>query len=85
MFKFYQGYFHMTLGVCAVIMVILIIRPLIKRFSNRIMCLLWAVVLIRLLCPYTIQRPAFLASAPQIDAQIRENAPEQATRNGSSA
>ena len=41
----------------AVVVLILLFRPLFKKFSNRIACLLWLVVLFRLLCPFTIERP----------------------------
>ena len=60
MISFIQSYFHMALSASVVILVILLVRPIFKKASNRIACLLWAVVIFRLLCPFTIIRPNFL-------------------------
>ncbi|MBR6850586.1 MAG: M56 family metallopeptidase [Lachnospiraceae bacterium] len=57
MTEFFQSYFHMAFTASAVVVLILLFRPLFKKFSNRIACLLWLVVLFRLLCPFTIERP----------------------------
>ena len=55
---FFQGFFRMALGASVVALVILAVRPILKKYSNRIACLLWAVLLFRLLCPYVIKSPA---------------------------
>ncbi|MBR3469824.1 MAG: hypothetical protein IKH28_09040 [Lachnospiraceae bacterium] len=55
---FFQGFFRMALGASVVALVILAVRPILKKYSNRIACLLWAVLLFRLLCPYVIESPA---------------------------
>ena len=60
MIRFLEAYFHMALVASIVTILILLIRPIFKKFSNRIACLLWAVVFFRLLCPFTIERPAIL-------------------------
>ena len=60
MISFIQSYFHMASSASVVILVILLVRPIFKKASNRIACLLWAVVIFRLLCPFTIIRPDFL-------------------------
>ena len=57
MTEFFQEYFVMALEASIVILIVFAVRPFIKRFSNRIMCLLWLVVLFRLLCPFTVQGP----------------------------
>ena len=62
MIPFFQSYFHMAIAASLVILVILAIRPLFKRFSNRIACFLWVVVAFRLIFPFQLERPAFLDS-----------------------
>lgn len=57
MTEFFQEYFVMALKASVVILIVLAIRPLLKRFSNRLACLLWLAVLFRLLCPYTLEGP----------------------------
>ena len=57
MTEFFQSYFHMAFTASAAIVLILLLRPVFKKFSNRIACLLWLVVLFRLMCPFTIERP----------------------------
>ena len=61
MTELFQEYFVMALEAGVVILIVICIRPLFKHFSNRIACLLWLVVLFRLLCPYVVegQLPAF--------------------------
>ena len=58
MTEFFQGFFRMAFGASVVALVILAVRPILKKYSNRIACLLWAVLLFRLLCPYVIESPA---------------------------
>ncbi len=54
----------MAFTASAVVVLILLFRPLFKKFSNRIACLLWLVVLFRLLCPFTIERPMVPKDTP---------------------
>ena len=68
----FQKYLQLCIEASMVILVILAVRPLFKRFSNRIACLLWGVVLLRLLCPYTIQRPAIIFPNHEGTAQLSE-------------
>ena len=60
MISLFNSYFRMAFVASTVILVILAVRPFFKKFSNRLTCLIWAVVLFRLLCPFTIARPALL-------------------------
>ncbi|MBP5264322.1 MAG: hypothetical protein J6Z33_08130, partial [Lachnospiraceae bacterium] len=55
---FFQGFFRMAFGASVVALVILAVRPILKKYSNRIACLLWAVLTFRLLCPFVIESPA---------------------------
>lgn len=72
--QFFQNYFGMALGASIVILVVLAVRPLIKKFSHRIAFLLWAVVLFRLLSPVTIEGPllAFWSEAVPLQATVSE-------------
>jgi len=47
----------MALWGSVVSLVVLAVRPLVKKNSHRIMCLLWAVVMFRFLCPFAIEMP----------------------------
>ena len=58
MTQFFQNYFVMALEASIVILFVLLVRPIFKKFSNRIASLLWVVVLFRLLCPYAVEVPA---------------------------
>ena len=58
MTQFFQSYFVMALEASIVILFVLLLRPIFKKFSNRIASLLWVVVLFRLLCPYAVEVPA---------------------------
>lgn len=58
MTQFFQNYFVMALEASIVILFVLLLRPIFKKFSNRIASLLWVVVLFRLLCPYAVEVPA---------------------------
>ena len=78
----FQKYFYMALEASAVILVILAIRPLFKKFSNRIACLLWAVVMLRLLCPFTIQRPSFSFGTNEKNVQKSESTVVKQAENG---
>ena len=57
MIELCMRYFCMALEASVVILLVLAARPFFKKFSNRITCLLWAVVMLRLLCPVTISNP----------------------------
>ena len=71
MIALFQAYFHMTIAACLVILVTLAVRPVFKKFSNRIACLLWAVVLLRLLCPVALKIPSLPQRAnPVIEAEF---------------
>ena len=58
MIQFFQSFFRMALEASIVALVVFAVRPLLKRYSNRIACLLWVVVMFRLLCPFAIESPA---------------------------
>ena len=51
---------------------VLAVRPLVKRISNRIMCLLWAVVIFRFLCPFTIKGPVAIFGSVSMRAAIEK-------------
>ena len=57
-------------GACAAIL-ILLVRFLFKKFPKKYICILWAVVLIRLLCPFTI--PTLVPDQPDIREPIPSN------------
>lgn len=76
MTQFFQNYFHFALEATIVILIVLAIRPLIRRFSKRIASLLWIVVFFRLLCPFTIEGPV-----PAFWNQWTEDAQHAAVRD----
>ena len=78
MTQFFQNYFHFALKATIVILIVLAIRPLIRRFSKRIASLLWIVVFFRLLCPFTVEGPV-----PAFWNQWTEAGQEIASRDGS--
>lgn len=57
MIGFFDGYFQMALEGSMVVLAMLLLRLLFKRVPKRIICVLWLVVLFRLLCPVTIEGP----------------------------
>lgn len=57
-------------GGCA-IGIIFLVRLLLKKLPKKYLCILWAVVLVRLLTPFTI--PTFYAGQPDIQKPIPEN------------
>lgn len=63
-------------GACAVL-IILLVRLCFKKLPKKYVCILWAVVLIRLLCPFTI--PTFVAEQPDIPEPIPSDIMEAAT------
>ena len=40
-----------------VALIVLAVRPFVKKNSNRFMCILWAMVMFRFLCPFAIKAP----------------------------
>ena len=44
-----------SLAACWLILVILLLRPFLRKVSHAISCALWSLVAIRLLCPFSIQ------------------------------
>lgn len=57
-------------GACAVV-IVLLLRLLFKKLPKKYICVLWAVVLIRLLCPFTI--PTLVIGQPDIPEPIPSN------------
>ena len=57
-------------GACAAIL-ILLVRFLFKKLPKKYICILWTVVLIRLLCPFTI--PTLIPDQPDIREPIPSN------------
>lgn len=85
--QFFGQYFVMALEVSLVILVTLAVRPLIKKVSHRAICLLWLVVLFRMLCPVTVEGPipAFWnekETGGRVVAQGQENTLQDAWRAG---
>ena len=69
----FQCLLTMALWGSIAAIVVLAARPLVKKISNRIMCLLWLVVLFRFLCPVAFEReiPAAWANKwPQTFANL---------------
>ena len=60
MSEFYRQYFMMALEAGGVLIAVLMIRPLLKRFPKRLTLFLWMAVLFRLICPVAISRPALV-------------------------
>ncbi len=47
--------FNMSLSACWLVLAILILRPLLKKAPKYLRCAMWALVGIRLLCPFSLQ------------------------------
>ncbi|MBQ2650081.1 MAG: hypothetical protein IJF79_00395 [Clostridia bacterium] len=60
---------NMTLGASAVIGIVLVLRLLLRRAPKKLIHLLWGVVLLRLLCPWTLELPRTPMPARQIVAE----------------
>ena len=65
-----QNFLTMALWGSVASLAVLAVRPLIKKSSNRILCLLWVVVMFRFLCPFTVEGPipAFWSAGVQKEA-----------------
>ena len=48
---------YMVLWGSMILLIVLAIRPLLKKKSNRIMCVLWLLVMFRFLCPVAVKVP----------------------------
>ena len=48
---------NMTLGASAVIGIVRVLRLLLRRAPKKLTHLLWGIVLLRLLCPWTLELP----------------------------
>lgn len=55
MADFFLAILNMSLSACWLIAAVLILRPLLRRFSSMLCMAAWALVVIRLLCPFTIE------------------------------
>lgn len=67
----------MSLAASALILILVLFRPLLKRAPKWIGCLLWALVAVRLVCPVSIKSPFSLipqTTAVQEMIQERGNA-----------
>ena len=72
-----QWFLGMALWGSVVSIVVLLVRPIIKKRSNRIMCLLWLVVMFRFLCPFAIERPVPVMHTENTQAVSSEEALEE--------
>lgn len=62
---------NMSFTGAVAVCVVFIIRLLLKKFPKKYRCILWAVVLVRLLCPLTI--PTLIIGQPDIPEPIPSN------------
>ena len=72
-----QWFLGMAMWGSVVSIVVLLVRPIIKKRSNRIMCLLWLVVMFRFLCPFAIERPVPVMHTENTQAVSSEEALEE--------
>ncbi|MCR5458453.1 MAG: M56 family metallopeptidase [Acetatifactor sp.] len=88
MTQFFQSYFIMALEASVVILLVLLLRPIFKKFSNRVASLLWVAVLFRLLCPYAVEVPVpafvgqFMTQNEQTSVEKVESVTGDALFNG---
>lgn len=73
----FQTVLSLSLTGSVVIALVLIARLGLKRLSRRGCCLLWAVVLFRLLCPVALPGPVSLIPAPVGEGQLVEQLSQQ--------
>ncbi len=67
-----------SLAASGLILVVLVLRQLLRRAPRRLLCLLWALVALRLLCPVLPVNPWSLApNAQTIPADIAQSSPPQ--------
>ena len=77
----FQGFFRAGLFGSIIILLILILRPLLKRGPRQLICILWLLAAVRLLLPFTIESP--LSLQPELpyfeDTSVRQpvTTPEQ--------
>jgi len=64
---------------------VLLLRPLLKKTPRWVLCLLWALVALRLLVPYTLYSPISLQPSSQVIPTNITTAPEPAINSGISA
>ena len=60
---------RMGLYACALALVVIALRALLKNAPKRIVCLLWALVAFRLVCPAQIEWRASLMPPPETVVQ----------------
>ena len=82
MIELCMRYFCMALEASVVILLVLAARPFFKKFSNRITCLLWAVVLLRLLCPVTISNPFADKASENMKQEVTKESAKTSTSLG---
>ncbi|MBQ8858051.1 MAG: hypothetical protein IJ024_07920 [Lachnospiraceae bacterium] len=62
---------NMSFTGAVAIMIVYLVRLLFKKLPKKYICILWAVILVRLLCPFTL--PTFVAGQPDIPEPIPSN------------
>ena len=73
---FFPHFYDMSVMAAVVISAVLLLRLLLHRLPKRLMMLLWAVVLFRLLCPVTVESTISLIPQ-QLDTLARDAALEE--------
>ena len=73
---FFPHFYDMSVMAAVVISAVLLLRLLLHRLPKRLMMLLWAVVLFRLLCPVTVESAISLIPQ-QLDTLARDAALEE--------
>ncbi len=62
---------NMTFTGAVAVLIVLLVRLLFKKLPKKYICILWVVVLIRLLCPFTL--PTLMIGMPDIPEPIPSN------------
>lgn len=65
---------HMSLSASWLILAVLLLRPLLKKAPRWVFCLLWAMVALRLICPFAPE--SSLSLLPAGDGFLRSHLPE---------
>lgn len=61
----FQTVFKMSLSASVLVAAILLVRPLFRKAPKWILCALWALVAVRLLCPFSVETPLSLVPDPE--------------------
>ncbi len=59
---------EMSFSASVLILILVLLRPLLKKAPKSFGCFLWALVAVRLICPFSIQSPFSLGSAGSLDS-----------------